>query len=203
MRGFVAISGFLLFSMGCGARERAPTIGPALATSPRPVATLESIEAEKPQDPTDIYAGVEATSVVVEGLCFLEAPGITAQVAPFDEGVGLAITSDHVDRLRADARLLAERVTSFPPPVEDERVFVAGSDDEDAPPASLTPIPVSIEVQDAPGGVMFVIVPDEPRRAGELMRRLNRDAEMLANGACPTESQESGNPALPLMEVPQ
>lgn len=185
MRGYVAISSLFVFSVGCAASEPEPAIGPVLATPPRAQETAPVVAEQPINAPDDIYAGVEETTAVVEGLCFLDAPGVTAQVAPFDDGVGLAVTSDHVDRLRADARILAERLTSFSPP-DDERVFVAGSDEPVAP-ADASPIEVSIEVQDAPGGVMFVVVPDDPRRAGELMRRLSADANTLGSGACDGE----------------
>lgn len=196
MRGTPALTGISLFLFGCAAHEVEPAIGPPLppapaavpieatpgvAEEPTPsvgVADEPALEADAEEnEPIDIYARSEALRLAVEGLCFFDAPAVTAQVAPFDGGVGLAITSDQVERLRGDAQLFAEAITAFDPP-EHERVLVAGSDE--TPEA----INVSIEVQEAPGGVMFVIVPDDPRRAGELMRRLQRDAETLASGAC-------------------
>lgn len=163
----------LTIPLFCACASQDKVVPSTALIRPTPPAVIEDEPedvAEVPAD--DPYAAAEAEAAVQEGWCFLASPGIQAQTAAFDGGVGVVITSEHVDRLRADARVFAENNTTIEP-LRDPRLPVADV------PVEEDEIAVTIGVQDAPGGVLLLLVPDDPDRVGELTRRISHDLATL------------------------
>ena len=208
---------FVGLSLGCASTPERQTEAPRPAgvAAAHPVglvaAPLAPLESPEQASSGDLYAEAEVTIAAEEGFCFLASPALTVNVAPFDGGIGLMVSSAHPERLRDEARILAGGLSAvmpigaegpgdglqdaLEPGVAGERQLVAGIDEEseeyegeedggEQGRDGEDPIALSVEVQETPDGAMLVLVPKDPQKTAALMRRVQHDVAALRDGTC-------------------